>query len=95
MNRGGFLAEHNSAPATWGTGSCFGYQMVRTTPAAEAGDIHSQDFRIVRPAVGPEMCGKDPRNVVPNSCNGCHAEWGKDKAGYEAGAAAFRAKFGD
>jgi len=24
----------------------------------------------------------------------CHKEWGKDKAGYEAGVAAFQAKFG-
>jgi predicted CXXCH cytochrome family protein len=87
--------KHNYAPETRGTSRCSGCHMVKTALSAEAGDIHSHDFRIIRPAVSLEMFTKDPKTVIGNSCNGCHAEWGKDKAGYEAGAAAFRAKFGN
>jgi hypothetical protein len=68
--------------------------MVKTASSAEAGDIHSHDFKIITPVVSLDMFNKDPKQVVGNSCNGCHAEWGKDKAGHEAGVAAFRAKFG-
>jgi len=67
--------------------------MVKTASSAEAGDIHSHDFKIIRPRVSLEMFEKDPKNVVPNSCNGCHAEWSKDEAGYKAGARAFESLF--
>jgi len=40
-----------------------------------------------------KMFEKDPKNVVPNSCNGCHTEWGKDEAGYKAGVKAFESLF--
>jgi len=70
-------------------------QALRGASSAEAGDIHSHDFRIIKPAVSLDMFNKDPKSVIANSCNGCHAEWGKDKAGYEAGVTAFRAKFGN
>jgi len=87
--------KHNYAPETRGTSRCSGCHMAKTASSAEAGDIHSHDFRIIKPAVSLDMFNKDPKQVVPNSCNGCHAEWGKDKAGYEAGAAAYRGKFGN
>lgn len=86
--------KHNYAPETRGTSRCSACHMVKTASSAEASDIHSHQFRLIRPAVSLEMFNKDPKNVIANSCNGCHAEWGKDKAGYEAGVAAFRAKFG-
>lgn len=87
--------RHNYAPETKGTSRCSSCHMVKTASSAEAGDIHSHTLKIIRPAVSLDMFTKDPKNVIINSCNGCHAEWGKDKAGYEAGAAAFRANFGN
>jgi predicted CXXCH cytochrome family protein len=86
--------RHNYAPETRGTSRCSSCHMVRTAASAEAGDIHSHDFRIIPPAVSLAMFNQDPKTVVPNSCDGCHGEWRKDKAGYEAGAAAFRTLFG-
>jgi len=68
--------------------------MVPTASSAEANDIHSHNFKIIPPSVSLEMFAKDPKTVIVNSCNRCHAEWGKDKAGYDAGVTAFRAKFG-
>jgi hypothetical protein len=67
--------------------------MVKTASSAEAGDIHNHDFRIIRPQVSLDMFEKDPKNVVPNSCNGCHKEWNKDEAGYKAGAKAYESLF--
>ncbi len=85
--------KHNYAPETRGTSRCSSCHMVKTASSAEAGDIHSHDFRIIRPSVSLEMFEKDPKNVVPNSCNGCHTEWSKDEAGYKAGAKAFDTLF--
>jgi hypothetical protein len=67
--------------------------LVKTAASAEAGDIHNHDFRIIKPRVSLEMFEKDPKNVVPNSCNGCHTEWGKDLAGYQAGVKAYESLF--
>jgi hypothetical protein len=39
------------------------------------------------------MFEKDPKNVVPNSCNGCHTEWSKDKVGFEKGVKAYDSLF--
>ncbi len=33
------------------------------------------------------------QTVIPNSCNGCHKEWGTNRKGYEAGIQAFNKKF--
>lgn len=85
--------KHNYAPETRGTSRCSSCHMVKTASSAEAGDIHSHDFRIISPRVSLEMFEKDPKNVVPNSCNGCHTEWSKDEAGYKAGARAFESLF--
>ncbi len=85
--------KHNYAPETRGTSRCSSCHMVKTASSAEAGDIHSHDFRIIRPRVSLEMFEKDPKNVVPNSCNGCHTEWGKDEAGYKTGAKAYESLF--
>jgi len=68
--------------------------MVATASSAEADDIHSHTFRLIPPSVSLDMFAKDTKNVVVNSCNIFHVQWGKDKAGYEAGVAAFRTKFG-
>jgi hypothetical protein len=40
------------------------------------------------------MFKKDPKNVVSNSCNGCHKDWAKDEAGYQVGVKAYESKFG-
>jgi predicted CXXCH cytochrome family protein len=85
--------KHNYAPETRGTSRCSSCHMVKTAASAEAGDIHNHDFRIIRPRLSLEMFEKDPKNVVPNSCNGCHTEWGKDEAGYKAGAKAYESLF--
>jgi len=85
--------KHNYAPETKGTSRCSSCHLVKTAASAEAGDIHNHDFGIIRPRVSLEMFEKDPKNVVPNSCNGCHNEWGKDKAGYEKGVKAFESFF--
>jgi hypothetical protein len=67
---------------------------VKTASSAEAGDIHSHDFRIIKPQVSLEMFKKDPKNVVDNSCNDCHTEWSKDEAAYQAGVKAYESLFG-
>lgn len=86
--------KHNYAPETRGTSRCTTCHMVKTATSAEAGDIHSHDFKIIRPRISLEMFEKDPKNVVPNSCNGCHEEWAKDEAGYKAGTKAYESLFG-
>ncbi len=68
--------------------------MVKTASSAEAGDIHSHDFRIIKPHLSLEMFRKDPKNNLPNSCNGCHKEWGKDEAGFQSGVKAYESLFG-
>jgi predicted CXXCH cytochrome family protein len=85
--------KHNYAPETRGISRCSSCHLVKTASSAEAGDIHNHDFRIIRPRVSLEMFEKDPKNVVPNSCNGCHTEWAKDEAGYKTGAKAFDSLF--
>jgi len=40
------------------------------------------------------MFENDPKGVVPNSCNGCHTEWSKDKAEYEASVKAYESLSG-
>jgi hypothetical protein len=67
--------------------------MVKTASSAEAGDIHNHDFRIIKPSESLAMFKKDPKMVVPNSCNGCHKEWSKTLEGYEAGVKAYEANF--
>jgi predicted CXXCH cytochrome family protein len=86
--------KHNYAPETRGTSRCTSCHMVKTAASAEAGDIHNHDFRIIRPRLSLEMFEKDPKHVLPNSCNGCHVEWAKDEAGYRAGAKAYESLFG-
>lgn len=87
-------AKHNYALETKGTSRCASCHMVATASSAEADDIHSHNFRLIPPSVSLDMFAKYPKDVVANSCNSCHVHWGKDKAGYEAGVAAFRTKFG-
>jgi hypothetical protein len=53
--------------------------MVKTAASAEAGDIHAHDFKIIKPQLSLETFRKDPKNVVPNSCSGCHKDWAKDE----------------
>jgi hypothetical protein len=68
--------------------------MVKTALSAEAGDIHTHDFRIIQPSVSLEMFKKDPKAaVLPNSCNGCHKNWAKTEEGYEAGVKGYEKKF--
>ncbi len=86
--------KHNYAPETTGTSRCSSCHMVKTASSAEAGDIHSHDFKIVKPIESLAMFKTDPKNVIPNSCNGCHKEWAKDEPGYTAGAAAYESLFG-
>ena len=85
--------KHNYAPETTGTSRCSLCHMVKTASSAEAGDIHSHDFKIIKPQLSLEMFKKDPKNVAPNSCNGCHTEWGKDEVGYKAGVKAYESLF--
>ena len=40
------------------------------------------------------MFKKGPKDVAPNSCNGCHKDWAKDEAGYSAGVGAYESMFG-
>jgi hypothetical protein len=68
--------------------------MVKTALSAEAGDVHSHDFKIIKPNVSLEMFKKDPKMVLPNSCGGCHKDWMKDQAGLETGVMAYEALFG-
>jgi predicted CXXCH cytochrome family protein len=86
--------RHNYAPESEGTSRCSLCHMVKTASSAEAGDIHSHDFRIIRPLVSFDSFMKDPRDVIPNSCNGCHKAWAKDEAGYQEGVKAYEALFG-
>jgi len=87
-------SKHNYAPETTGTGRCSFCHMVKTAGSAEAGDIHAHDFKIIKPQLSLETFKKDPKNVVPNSCSGCHKDWGKDEAGYQAGVKAYESLFG-
>jgi predicted CXXCH cytochrome family protein len=87
-------ARHDYAPETRGLGRCSSCHMVKTASSAEAGDIHSHDFKVVKPAESLEAFMKDGANRLPNSCNGCHKKWGEDQSGYEAGVAAYRTLFG-
>jgi predicted CXXCH cytochrome family protein len=86
--------KHNYAPETKGTGRCSSCHMVKTASSAEAADIHSHDFKIIKPQLSLEMFKKDPKNVPPNSCNGCHKDWAKDEAGFQAGVKAYETLFG-
>jgi predicted CXXCH cytochrome family protein len=85
--------KHNYAPETMGTSRCSSCHMVKTASSAEAGDIHSHDFKIIKPQLSLEMFKKDPKNVPPNSCNGCHKDWTKDEAGLEGGVKAYESLF--
>ncbi|MCX5817940.1 MAG: multiheme c-type cytochrome [Proteobacteria bacterium] len=85
--------KHNYAPETKGTSRCSGCHMVKTAASAEAGDIHSHDFKIIKPTVSLEAFKKDPKNVVPNSCTGCHKDWAKDEAGLQMAAGAYDSLF--
>jgi predicted CXXCH cytochrome family protein len=86
-------SKHNYAPETTGTSRCSACHMVKTSASAEAGDIHAHDFRIIHPQVSLDLFKKDPKGVIPNSCNGCHKEWGKNEAGYQAGVKAYETLF--
>ncbi|OGP79105.1 MAG: hypothetical protein A2V86_13585 [Deltaproteobacteria bacterium RBG_16_49_23] len=86
--------KHNYAPETKGTSRCSSCHMVKTAGSAEAGDIHSHDFKIIKPHLSLEMFRKDPKNILPNSCNGCHKDRAGDEAGFLKGAQAYEAKFG-
>ena len=85
--------KHNYAPETKGTSRCSSCHMVKTASSAEAGDIHSHDFKIIKPHVSLEMFEKDPKIVLPNSCNGCHKDRVGDRAGFEKGVRAYESKF--
>lgn len=86
--------RHPYAPETTGASRCSSCHMVKTATSAEAGDIHSHDFKIIKPAVSLENFKKDPKTVAPNSCNGCHKDWGKTEEGYTAGVKAYEKSFG-
>jgi predicted CXXCH cytochrome family protein len=86
--------KHNYAPETTGTGRCNSCHMVKTAASAEAGDIHTHDFKVIKPSVSLEMFKKDPKApVIPNSCNPCHKDWSKNEAGFEAGVKAYESLF--
>lgn len=86
--------KHHYAPETTGASRCSLCHMVKTASSAEAGDIHSHHFQIIKPQLSLEMFRKDPRTVIPNSCNGCHKNWAKDEAGFQAGVKAYESLFG-
>ena len=86
--------KHNYAPETTGASRCSLCHMVKTASSAEAGDIHSHHFGIIKPQLSLEMFKKDPKNVTPNSCNVCHEDWSKDEAGFQAGVKAYEVRFG-
>lgn len=86
--------KHNYAPETKGTSRCSKCHMVKTASSAEAGDVSSHDFKIIKPHLSLEMFKKDPKNVVPNSCNGCHKDRVGDEAGFIKGVQAYESKFG-
>jgi predicted CXXCH cytochrome family protein len=81
--------RHTYAPETTGTSRCSSCHMVKTASSAEVGDIHSHDFKIIKPALSLENFRKDPKAVAPNSCNGCHKDWGRNEDGYLAGVKAY------
>jgi predicted CXXCH cytochrome family protein len=85
--------RHNYAPETRGTSRCSSCHMVKTASSAEAGDIHSHDFKIIKPSVSLQIFKRDSRSVIPNSCNGCHKRWAKDEEGYQKGVKAYEALF--
>jgi predicted CXXCH cytochrome family protein len=87
--------RHNYAPETRGTSRCSSCHMVRTGFSAEAGDIHSHDFKIIKPSVSLDAFRNKPESVIPNSCNGCHKGWAKDEDGYQKGVGAYEALFGN
>lgn len=86
--------KHNYAPETKGTSRCSKCHMVKTASSAEAGDVSSHDFKIIKPHLSLEMFKKDPKNVVPNSCNGCHKDRAGDEAGFIKSVQAYESKFG-
>jgi len=87
--------KHNYSPETTGTSRCSSCHMVKTASSAEAGDVHSHDFKIIKPSASLEQFKKDPAAALTfNSCNGCHKDWGKNEAGYQAGVGAYDALFG-
>jgi predicted CXXCH cytochrome family protein len=86
--------KHNYSPEKKGTSRCSSCHMVKTASSAEAGDIHAHDFKVIKPHLSLEMFKKDPKLSVPNSCNGCHKEWGGDEAGFLKGVQAYDSKFG-
>jgi predicted CXXCH cytochrome family protein len=85
--------KHPYAPETTGLSRCSSCHMVKTASSAEAGDVHSHDFKIIKPAQSLAAYRKDPKIVAPNSCNACHKDWGKDEKGYIAGVAAYEKLF--
>jgi predicted CXXCH cytochrome family protein len=86
--------KHAYSPEAQGLSRCSSCHMVKTASSAEGGDVHSHDFKIVRPAESLAMFKKDPKMVAPNSCNVCHRDWAKDEAGYGAGVGAYDSMFG-
>ena len=85
--------RHTYAPETTGASRCSSCHMVKTASSAEAGDIHSHDFKIIKPALSLVEFKKDPKTVAPNSCNACHKDWGKNEEGYTAGVKAYEKLF--
>jgi len=85
--------KHNYAPETKGTSRCSSCHLVKTASSAEAGDVHAHDFKIIKPHLSLEMFKKDPKNVVPNSCNGCHKDRAGDEAGFIKGVQAYESLF--
>lgn len=67
--------------------------MVKAASSAEAGDIHAHDFKMIKPSVSLEDFKKNPATAAPNSCNGCHKDWGKSLEGCEAGVKAYEKLF--
>jgi hypothetical protein len=67
--------------------------VIKTVSPAGADDVHAHDFEIIQPSLNLDMLRKNPKNAVPNSCKGCHTEWGKDDAGYKAGTNAHESLF--
>jgi hypothetical protein len=86
--------KHAYSPETQGLSRCSSCHMVKTASSAEGGDVHSHDFKIIKPAESLAMFKKGPKDVAPNSCNGCHKDWAKDEAGYSAGVGAYESMFG-
>jgi hypothetical protein len=49
---------------------------------------------MIKPRLSLEMFKKNFKNVVFNSCNGCHKDWAKDETGYDRGVKAYDSLFG-